>query len=133
MSCGQGATMVFDTDILIWIQRGNHKAASLVQKTDHRFIALQTYLELLQQASNKKQHRYTREFLTAFAFTILPLNESIGHRAAVYIEEYGLSSGLRAGDALVAATATENRLPLITGNGKHFRTIKDLSLKIFKP
>lgn len=125
--------MLFDTDILIWIQRGNHKAAALVEKTERRHIALQTYLELLQLAQNKQQHRHTREFLADFAFIILPLTESIGHRAAVYIEEYALSGGLRAGDALVAATATENCLPLSTGNGKHFRVIKDLTLKIFKP
>ncbi len=26
-----------------------------------------------------------------------------------------------------------NNIPLATGNGKHFRAIKDLELKVFKP
>lgn len=38
-----------------------------------------------------------------------------------------------AGDAIVAATATENNLILVTSNAKHFRPIKDLKLKAFKP
>jgi predicted nucleic acid-binding protein len=51
----------------------------------------------------------------------------------VYIEEYALASGLRAADALIAATATENNLTLTSGNGKHFKPIHGLRLKIFIP
>ena len=124
--------MIFDTDILIWVERGNHKAASLINKTSERFISIQTYMELIQQAKNKIHQKQTREFLSLYDFSILPLSENIGHRAAIYIEEYGLSSGLRAGDAVIAATATENNLPLATGNLKHFKSIQDLVLKVFK-
>lgn len=56
-------------------------------------------------------------------FTVLPLNENIGHRAAVYIEEYTLSSGLRSGDAIIVATSIENNLILSTVNQKHFKDI----------
>ena len=42
-------------------------------------------------------------------------------------------SGLRAGDAIVAATAVENDLPLCSANEKHYRVIKDLVLKVLKP
>ena len=68
-----------------------------------------------------------------FDFYILPLTENIGHRASIYIEEYALASGIRAGDAIVAATAVENNLPLASSNAKHYRSIKELTLKIFKP
>ncbi len=125
--------MIFDTDILIWVERGNQKAASLINKTSERFISIQTYMELIQQAKNKIHQKQTREFLSLYDFSILPLSENIGHRAAIYIEEYGLSSGIRAGDAVIAATATENNLPLVTGNLKHFKLIQDLVLKVFKP
>jgi len=54
-------------------------------------------------------------------------------RAAVYIEEYALSHGLRAGDALVAVTAAEHGLTMCTGNAKHFRPIRDLEIRVFKP
>lgn len=55
--------MIFDTDVLIWVQRGNQKAA----------------------------------------------------------------------DATIAATATENNLPLCSGNAKHYRAIQELQLRVFRP
>ncbi|MDD5704913.1 MAG: hypothetical protein PHR35_03250 [Kiritimatiellae bacterium] len=66
-------------------------------------------------------------------FSTLPLSENIGYRAAVYIEEYGLSHGLRAGGAIVAATAAEHSLVLCTSNAKHFGVIRDLETRVFKP
>ena len=125
--------MIFDTDILIWIQRGNEKAARLVDREDTRFISIQTYMELLQCAKNKQQHNHTRQFLKDFGFRTLPFTGNIGHRAAVYVEEHSLSSGMRAGDAIIAATAAENNLMLCSGNAKHYKPINDLQLKVFKP
>ncbi|KAA3663050.1 MAG: type II toxin-antitoxin system VapC family toxin [Calditrichaeota bacterium] len=125
--------MLFDTDIFIWVQRGNKKAANLMQKSNVRYLSIQTQMELLQCARDKPQHRYVKDFITTFGFSILPLTENIGHRASIYIEEYTLASGLRAGDAIIAATAVENNLTFVSSNAKHFRVIKDLDLKIFKP
>ena len=125
--------MIFDTDIFIWIQRGNAKAARAVEREEERLLSVQSYMELLQGAENRKQHLYTKSFLSDFGFRTLPLTENIGHRAAVYIEEYGLSHGLRASDAIIAATATESDLVLCTSNVKHFRPIKDLKLSAFRP
>ena len=124
--------MLFDTDILIWVQRGNAKAARLIDSEKDRFLSVQTYMELLQCALNKQQVTITRNFLSEFDFKILPLSENIGHRASIYIEEYTLSSGLRSGDAIIAATATENNLTLSSSNAKHFKSISDLKLKVFK-
>ncbi len=125
--------MIFDTDIFIWVQRGNLKAARLMELSRERYLSIQTYMELLQCAKNKHQHKHTKNFLTAFDFFVLPLTENIGHRAAIYIEEYTLASGLRSGDAIIAATAVETNLPLASSNAKHFRMIKELQLKRFKP
>jgi len=58
---------------------------------------------------------------------------SSGHRASIYIEEYTLSSNLRSGDAIIAATAVENNMVLSSSNIKHFRIITELELKPFKP
>jgi hypothetical protein len=125
--------MIFDTDIFIWVQRGNRKAAALMDRTAERFLSVQTLMELLQGAQNKEKQRIVKTFIVDLEFTVLPLTENIGHRALVYIEEYGLSTGMRAGDAIIAATATENGLKLATSNAKHFRTVKDLDLHVFKP
>ncbi|HVZ81610.1 MAG TPA: type II toxin-antitoxin system VapC family toxin [bacterium] len=125
--------MLFDTDILIWVQRGNSKAADWVDHAPSRSISVQTYLELLQDSKNNTQLKETKKYLFAAGFQVVPFNEGISHRAMVYLEEYGLSHSMGAGDALIAATAVENGLALATGNAKHFRAIRDLDLKIFKP
>jgi predicted nucleic acid-binding protein len=125
--------VIFDTDMFIWVQRGNPKAAQAMENEDERLLSVQSYLELLQGAENRRQHELTKAFLRDFGFSILPLSENIGHRAAVYIEEYGLSHGLRAGDAIIAATAAEHGLVLCTSNARHFRAIRDLKTRFFKP
>jgi hypothetical protein len=125
--------MIFDTDIFIWVQRGSEKAASLMQRVENKFLSVQTYMELLQCAQNKTQHKYVKDFISSINFMVLPLTENIGHRASIYIEEYTLSSGLSSGDAIIAATAVENNMALVSSNAKHFKVIKDLELKVFKP
>jgi predicted nucleic acid-binding protein len=125
--------MIFDTDILIWAQRGNLQAAHLINKTSEKRISILTYMELLQGAHNKREHRYTKDFLYQYNFEVLPLTENIGHRALIYIEEHGLATGIRVVDALIAATAMERNLTLASSNRKHFKNISDLPLYVFKP
>ncbi len=125
--------MIFDTDIFIWVQRGNEKAAKLMEKAEEKYLSIQTYMELLQCAKNKTQHKFVKDFLTSFGFNVLPLTENIGHRASIYVEEYTLSSNVRSGDAIIAATAVENNMILSSSNAKHFKVIKELKLKPFKP
>jgi predicted nucleic acid-binding protein len=125
--------MIFDTDIFIWVERGNEKAAKLMEKTEEKFLSTQTYMELLQCAKNKTQHKHVKDFLGSFGFIVLPFTENIGHRASIYVEEYTLSSSIRSGDAIIAATAVENNMPLSSSNVKHFKVIKELNLKAFKP
>ena len=60
--------MIFDTDVLIWIQRGSKKAARAVDRSIDRYISIVTYMELLQAATNKKQHEYISDFLKEFGF-----------------------------------------------------------------
>ena len=125
--------MIFDTDVLIWVQRGNQKAARVIDRSQDRYVSVLTYMELLQAAENRKQHEHITSFLSDLGFQTLPLTENIGHRAAVYVAEYTLSHGIRAADAIIAATATENNLPLCSGNAKHYRAIRELKLKVFRP
>ena len=124
--------MIYDTDILIWVQRGNEKAAKLIEKDEHRHLSIQGYMELLQGAKNKAHHKYVKDFISEFEFSILPLTENIGHRALIYVEEYALSSNMRAGDAIIAATAVENNMTLASNNVKHFKVVKELQLKAFR-
>jgi predicted nucleic acid-binding protein len=125
--------VIFDTDVLIWVQRGNVKAAQAIDQSKDRYLSILTYMELLQAAQSRKQHDCVTDFLRDLGFQTLPLTERIGHRAAIYVAEYTLSHGIRASDAIIAATATENNLPLCSGNTKHYRAIQELKLKAFRP
>ena len=125
--------MLYDTDILIWVQRGNQKATLLIEKDNDRQLSIQSYMELIQGAKNKSQHKYVKNFIREFEFSILPLTENIGHRALIYVEEHALASNMRSGDAIIAATAIENNMTLVSSNAKHFKVINELQLKVFKP
>jgi predicted nucleic acid-binding protein len=133
VNCGEPDSMLFDTDIFIWVQRGNPKAARLIDSSQERFLSVYSFMELLQTAKNSEQHHTAKDFLSKFGFGVLPLTETIGHRALIYIEEYTSAHGLRAGDAIIAATAVENNLTLVSSNTKHFKPIRDLKLKVFSP
>jgi predicted nucleic acid-binding protein len=125
--------MIFDTDMIIWVQRGNKKAADAIDSAAERCISILSYMELLQKAQNKGQHSLVKSYLKEQEFTVLPLMENIGHRALIYVEEYSLSNGISASDAIIAATAIENNQALVSSNAKHYRPIKDLEFKRFQP
>lgn len=123
--------MLFDTDVLIWVFRGKEKAAKIIEETSERHISVITYMELLQGVRNQQESTAIKAFLADY-FHVLPLTENIGHRASIYMEEYSLKAGMRLADALIAATAVENNIPLCTGNRKHYRVINELEIKHFK-
>jgi predicted nucleic acid-binding protein len=125
--------VIFDTDVLIFVFRGNRRAARLVDRAEARSISIVTYMELLQGARSKSEQRGVRAFLVQTGFATLPLTETIGQRAATYMEEHALGGGLFMADALIAATAVEHALTLSTANAKHFRAVRDLSLKVLRP
>ena len=125
--------MIFDTDVLIYAQRGARRAALAIDSAAERFVSVQSLMELLQGSRDKDDLRIIKRFMAELSFAVLPLSENTGHRALIYVEEYGLSSGLRAADAIIAATAVENAMPLMTANAKHFRAIRDLELVVFRP
>jgi hypothetical protein len=74
-----------------------------------------------------------RDFLREMDFVVLPFTANIGTRALIYVEEYAVTSGLRAADAIIAATAVENDMPLLTCDARHFKEIRELRLEVFRP
>jgi len=125
--------MLFDTDIFIWAQKGNVGAAKLLGQAPKRLISAISWMEFLQSARNLREFQLSKKFLVDFGFETLPVTEEASHRAMVYIEQFALSHSLRAADALIAATAVEWQIPLVTSNAKHFKQIPSLELKVFKP
>jgi len=125
--------MLFDTDVIIWALRGNKRAAAIIDAADRLELSVVSFMELLKGARDRKDLRLTKSFLLDLGFHVLPLSENIGHRAAIYLEEYGLKSNLGVPDSLIAATAVEKALALCTGNLKDYRAISEVELKPFRP
>jgi hypothetical protein len=125
--------MLFDTDVIIWTLRGNDRAARAIDQADSLLLSIVSYMELLKGARDKRDLRLMKAFLKDLGFRIAPLTENNGHRASIYIEEYGLKSNLGLPDALIAATAAENETPLCTGNAKDYKRISEVVLKVFCP
>lgn len=125
--------MLVDTDVMIWFLRGDPKAAHALETVDQPVLSVVTHIELVQGMRNKAELRAFRTTLREWNIPIAPIDEAISSRAVYYIEEYFLSAGLRLAGALIAATAVTMALPLFTANIKHYKAIKDLELKRFKP
>ena len=125
--------MIFDSDVLIWLSRGDRDAIAWVDSTPDRALSVITLMEILQGARSKTEMKQTQESLRSLGFRVLPLSEPIGHLAAGLIEEHALAHGLQMPDALIAATAIEAGEVLATANLRHFRPIRRLASKPFHP
>ena len=123
--------MLFDTDVLIEAFKRNERAADLIDGTAAREISVVTYMELLQGAHDGDEMRMIKRFIVDIGFRVLPLTPPIGDRASTYIELFARSNGLRVADALIAATAVENNIPMATGNAAHFSYIPGLTVERF--
>ena len=92
-----------------------------------------SYLEVLQGMRNKAELVAVKKMLAHRAATLLPVSEAITQRAIELMEAITLSHGLQMGDALIAATALDHGLPVLTANVKHFGAIQGLKVEAFIP
>ncbi len=125
--------MIIDTDVLTWYMRGNKKAFDLIENLKSFQISVITYMELVQGMRNKNELNELRKALRIWNTKMIYLNEDISLKAMFYVEKYSLNRSIEISDALIAATAVTNALPLLTGNDKHYKVISDLEIKIFRP
>jgi predicted nucleic acid-binding protein len=87
-----------------------------------------TALELIVGARDNRDLAGIDAFLSRYI--IVPLRDSIGTRAYELVKRYSKSHGLHVFDSLVAATAMEEGLTLVTRNRRHFGMIQGLSLAV---
>jgi len=125
--------LLIDTDILIWYMKGNEKAYKSIENNINFQISVVTYIELVQGMRNKEELKIFREFLKLWNAQIIYLNEEISIKAMFYVEQHYLSHSLQLADALIAATAVSHGLPIMTGNDKHYKVIKEIQIKKFRP
>ena len=125
--------MIIDTDVLIWYMKGNEKAFKAVENSTNFFISVVTYMELVQGMRNKKELNNLRMALHGWNTKILYISEEISVKAMFFVEQHYLSHSMQLADALIGATAISHGLPILTGNDKHYKILKDVQIKKFRP
>jgi len=125
--------MLIDTDVLIWYMRGNAKALNEIEKLKNFNISVITYMELVQGMRNKNELTTLRKALKNWHCKVIYINEEISAKAMFYVEQHYLSHSMQIADALIAATAYTNGIKLITGNDKHYKIVKEITIKKFRP
>ena len=132
-----GTRVLIDSDVLIWLMRGNAGAGALLQQTPDWTISAVSYMELVQGCRDKAELKALQKAFKSSqhdAHTdILPLTPTISQLACTLVEKYALSHSVHMADALIAATAITHAMPLITANKKHFSVIHGLQIQVFKP
>jgi predicted nucleic acid-binding protein len=126
--------MIFDSDIAIWMLRGDTAAMKFAQafSPEQRLLSVISQLELLQGCRHRREQRDLEELLSGWFGEILPLDTGISRRAVILMQEFGLSHRPSAADTLIAATALEAGETLATGNVKHFRFVPGLIIRPFR-
>ena len=125
--------MVIDTDVLIWYMKGNKNAYKTIEDSKNFFISVVTYMELVQGMRNKNELNNLRRALHVWNSKILYISEEISVKAMFFVEQHYLSHSIQLADALIGATAISHGLPILTGNDKHYKILKDLQTKKFRP
>lgn len=120
---------LIDSNVLIDVSRGNTAAIKYVDSLPEPWALSQvTAMELIVGARDKRDLATIDEFLSLYQ--VVPLSDSIGTRAYRLLKAYAKSHGLHVFDSLVAATAIENALTLVTLNRKHYQMIEGLLLAV---
>ena len=125
--------MVIDTDVLIWYMKGNEKAYKAIENSKNFFISVVTYMELVQGMRNKNELNNLRRALYVWNSKILYISEEISVKAMFFVEQHYLSHSIQMADALIGAAAISHGLPILTGNDKHYKILKDIRIKKFRP
>ncbi len=125
--------MIIDTDVLIWYLRGNEKAYEIVEELHNFYLSVVTYMELVQGMRSKKELNKLRKALHIWNAKILYISEEVSAKAMFYVEQHFLSHSMQLADALIGATAIAYGVPILTGNDKHYKVMKNLQIKRFRP
>ena len=123
------ARYLIDTDVMIDVSRRNAAAADFVDSLDDITISIITAHELIVGARNQRDANGIDSLIKTY-----PVHGELGVQitglAYELLKRYAKSDGLRTFDALIAATAIEAGLTLVSKNRKHFQMIGGLNLEV---
>ena len=116
--------ILVDTDVFIDYFNTGHHAGVLDDRQATIYYSVVTRKELLGKLGLKESER--QAIVDALRhFRLVPITPAI---AARYAAVRRSTPSLEREDALIAATALDKRLPLMTRNWRHFRRVPGLTL-----
>lgn len=124
--------LLLDTSIIIDFQRFKQKQNTwlyqLADRGEDLYISIITHTELHAGASIWENKSKKKELKTVLSnLTVLPLSLEVSQMTGKIRHD----SGVKITDAIIAATALANKLPLATFDKKDFPRVKNL--KLLKP
>lgn len=122
------ADFLLDTNVLSKICYGDADVKNYVESLD---AAIETivFIECIQGSISNKDKNRIRKTLGKLEY--IELTSKIGKLAVELVDRYSNSPGLFLADSVIAATALENNLTLVTYNIGDFQFIN--CLKVVKP
>lgn len=118
---------LLDTSILIAHLRGVTEYQLENNLVDQSVLSYVTVGELLQGVKNRLELKITCQIYSHFEIDWgTPAIHQLSHQLLI---KYALSHGVGVVDALIAATALERDLVVLTLNTKHFGCIKELKVR----
>ena len=124
-------TVLVDTDVLIDYLRGQRDAAAFLYSLgEPPMVSVITLAELWAGARPGEEARL-RQALQVLR--LAKVDATIAERAGRLRRQFGPSHGTSLPDALIAATAVELGLTLVTLNERHFPMVEKLLVPYRKP
>jgi predicted nucleic acid-binding protein len=114
---------LIDTNVFSKIFGNNSSVKAFVESLD-AVVDTTIYIECIQGSKSNQEKRIVKKYIDNFP--LLQVTPDISKRAIEIIDLYSNSHGLLLPDALIAASALENDLTVVTYNIGDFKFINDL-------
>lgn len=114
--------VVIDTDIIIWILRGNKDIEELFKKvvieTEGYIFITPIQIAEIYAGIRQKERLDAENFIESLS--VIDINKNIGRLAGDFINRYGRTHNVTMADAMIAASAKINVFKLWTLNKRHY-------------
>lgn len=125
------AELLIDTDVLIdYLRDRPESVAYLETLTQPLAISAVTVAELYAGVRDGSERVTLNNFIASFK--VCAIDEEIAARAGILRRDFGRSHGTGLADAIIAATAEQQRANLVTLNKKHFPMLKGVVVPYVK-
>jgi hypothetical protein len=116
--------ILLDTDVLIDYFRGISGAVTFIQEESERLVFSVITTAEIYAGARATETAHFDDFFSFFP--IIPITSHIAKTGGLLKSEYGPSHNVGIADALIAATAIEENLNLISLNVKHYPMFEHL-------